>query len=356
MGRTTPGMPEAPTMLHIPAGEFLMGSDAFYPDEGPPHRVRVQAFELDERPVTNAEFAAFVAATGYLTVAEVPLDPAEFPDLSPRDLAPGGLVFTPSPGPVDLGDWRQWWRWVPGACWQQPLGPGSSIEGREDHPAVQVSFADAGAYAAWAGKRLPDEAEWEFAARGGLSDAFPYAWGDEASPDGVLMANTWQGLFPYLQTGANGWKGTSPAGTFPPNGYGLFDMIGNVWEWTRSYYSPATTRPQEQGPRTGQAGAHAPRTGTRPPKAQSPGPAFHAAYSREAHTCAPRSTACATARQRVPRSPRTRQPRISASGAHGRWTRTSNPGPSLGWPGKQLSDLGELCFGLFEAQAEPFDR
>ena len=230
-------MPEAPTMLHIPAGEFLMGSDAFYPDEGPPHRVRVQAFELDERPVTNAEFAAFVAATGYLTVAEVPLDPAEFPDLSPRDLAPGGLVFTPSPGPVDLGDWRQWWRWVPGACWQQPLGPGSSIEGREDHPAVQVSFADAGAYAAWAGKRLPDEAEWEFAARGGLSDAFPYAWGDEASPDGVLMANTWQGLFPYLQTGANGWKGTSPAGTFPPNGYGLFDMIGNVWEWTRSYYS-----------------------------------------------------------------------------------------------------------------------
>lgn len=230
-------MPETPTMLHIPAGEFRMGSDAFYDEEGPPHRVRVQAFEFDERPVTNAEFAAFVAATGYLTVAERPLDPAEFPDLSPRDLAPGGLVFTPSPGPVDLGDWRQWWRWVPGACWQQPLGPGSSIDGREDHPAVQVSFADAGAYAAWAGKRLPDEAEWEFAARGGLSDAFTYAWGDEASPDGVLMANTWQGRFPYLQTGANGWKGTSPVGTFPPNGYGLFDMIGNVWEWTRSYYS-----------------------------------------------------------------------------------------------------------------------
>jgi formylglycine-generating enzyme required for sulfatase activity len=224
-------------MLHIPAGEFLMGSDAFYPDEGPTHRVRVPAFELDERPVTNAEFAVFVAATGYLTVAERPLDQAEFPDLSPRDLAPGGLVFTPSAGPVDLGDWRQWWRWTPGACWRQPLGPGSSIEGREDHPAVQVSFADAGAYAAWAGKRLPGEAEWEFAARGGLSDVFTYAWGNEASPDGVLMANTWQGRFPYLHTGANGWKGTSPAGAFPPNGYGLVDMIGNVWEWTRSYYS-----------------------------------------------------------------------------------------------------------------------
>ena len=212
----TPGMPVTPTMLHIPAGEFLMGSDAFYPDEGPPHRVRVPAFELDARPVTNAEFAVFVAATGYLTVAERPLDPAEFPELSPGDLAPGGLVFTPSPGPVDLGDWRQWWRWVPGACWQEPLGPGSSIEGREDHPAVQVSFADAGAYAAWAGKRLPDEAEWEFAARGGLPDAFTYAWGNEASPDGVLMANTWQGRFPYLQTGANGWRGTSPVGAFPP--------------------------------------------------------------------------------------------------------------------------------------------
>ena len=230
-------MPETPTMLHIPAGEFLMGSDAFYSDEGPPHRLSVPAFELDARPVTNAEFAVFVAATGYLTVAERPLDPAEFPDLSPGDLAPGGLVFTPSPGPVDLGDWSQWWRWVPGACWQQPLGPGSSIEGREGHPTVQVSFADAGAYATWAGKRLPDEAEWEFAARGGLSDAFTYAWGNEASPDGVLMANTWQGRFPYLQTGANGWKGTSPVGTFPPNGYGLSDMIGNVWEWTRSYYS-----------------------------------------------------------------------------------------------------------------------
>ncbi|WP_197060680.1 formylglycine-generating enzyme family protein [Arthrobacter sp. L77] len=226
-----------PAMLHIPAGEFRMGSEEFYADEGPPHQVRVTPFELDERPVTNAEFAVFVAATGYVTVAERPLDPVGFPGLSPCDLAPGGLVFTPSPGPVDLGDWTQWWRWVPGACWQQPLGPGSSIDGKEDHPVVQVSFADAGAYAAWVGKRLPDEAEWEFAARGGLSDAFTYAWGDEVRPDGVLMANTWQGRFPYLHTGANGWKGTSPVGTFPANGYGLLDMIGNVWEWTSTYYS-----------------------------------------------------------------------------------------------------------------------
>lgn len=224
-------------MLHIPAGEFRMGSEDFYPDEGPAHQVRVLPFDLDDRPVTNADFAVFVAATGYVTVAERPLDPVEFPDLPPGDLAPGALVFTPSPGPVDLGDWRQWWHWSPGACWRHPLGPASSLEGKEDHPVVQVSFADAAAYAAWTGKRLPDEAEWEFAARGGLSDAFSYAWGNEVRPDGVLMANTWQGRFPYLRTGANGWKGTSPVGTFPANGYGLSDMIGNVWEWTSTYYA-----------------------------------------------------------------------------------------------------------------------
>ncbi len=228
----------ATSMVRVPAGEFLMGSDDFYSDEGPPHRVQVQAFELDEHPVTNTDFAEFVAATGYLTVAEQPLDREDFPDLPPQDLSPGGLVFTPSSGPVDLSDWRQWWRWTPGACWRRPLGPGSSIEGRENHPAVQISFADAGAYAAWAGKRLPHEAEWEFAARGGLPDRFTYAWGNEARPGGVLMANTWQGRFPYLNTGADGWTGTSPAGAFPANAYGLFDMIGNVWEWTSTYYSP----------------------------------------------------------------------------------------------------------------------
>lgn len=230
MNLTTP-------VLEVPAGEFLMGSDDFYADEGPRHPVGVSAFALDAHPVTNAEFAEFIAATGYLTVAEKPLAPEDFPALPPQDLGPGGLVFTPPPGPVDLGDWRQWWRWSPGACWRHPLGPGSSIEGKEHHPVVQVSFADAGAYATWAGKRLPGEAEWEFAARGGFPDGLIYAWGNEARPDGVLMANTWQGRFPYLNTGANGWKGTSPVGAFPSNGYGLFDMIGNVWEWTTTYYS-----------------------------------------------------------------------------------------------------------------------
>lgn len=224
-------------VLPVPAGEYLMGSDDFYADEGPRHPVRVPAFELDAHPVTNAEFAEFVAATGYLTVAEQPLAPEDFPGLPTGDLGPGGLVFTPSSGPVDLGDWRQWWTWSPGASWKHPLGPGSSIGGKEDHPVVQVSFADAGAYAAWSGKRLPAEPEWEFAARGGFPDGLIYAWGNEARPDGVLMANTWQGRFPYLNTGANGWKGTSPVGAFPPNGFGLFDMIGNVWEWTSTYYS-----------------------------------------------------------------------------------------------------------------------
>ena len=234
-------MPATTHLQPVPAGDFLMGSDEFYEDEGPPHRVGVAAFELDAHPVTNAEFAAFVAATGYVTVAERPLDAAEFPNLAPEDLSPGGLVFMPSPGPVDLADWRQWWCWSPGACWRQPLGPGSSIEGKEDHPVVQVSYTDAGAYAAWAGKRLPHETEWEFAARGGSPDGLTYAWGNEARPDGVLMANTWQGRFPYLNNGAYGWIGTSPVGTFPPNGYGLFDMIGNVWEWTGTYYSARHT-------------------------------------------------------------------------------------------------------------------
>jgi sulfatase modifying factor 1 len=259
-------------MQPIPAGEFLMGSNDFHSDEGPPHRVRVSAFELDERPVTNAAFAEFVAATNYLTVAEQPLDPVEFPGLPPQGLSPGGLVFTPSSGPVDLSDWRQWWRWSPGASWKHPLGPGSSIEGKENHPVVQISVADADAYAQWAGKRLPDEAEWEFAARGGMPDGLTYAWGNEVRPDGVLMANTWQGRFPYLNTGANGWKGTSPTGTFPRNGYGLFDIIGNVWEWTSTYYSPrhdmgAGSHDRAQGctcaPHRDNAGAESAEPGSR---------------------------------------------------------------------------------------------
>ena len=230
-------MPTTTDLVSIPAGDYLMGSDRFYADEGPVHRVHVEAFELEKHPVTNAQFAEFVADTGYITMAERPLDPADFPGADPADLVPGGLVFQPTSGPVDLHDWRNWWTWGAGASWRHPFGAESSIEGRAEHPVVQIAFEDARAYAAWAGRRLPTEEEWEYAARGG-ADGRTYAWGEEPQLDGRLMANTWQGRFPYLNTGAEGWVGTSPVGTFPPNDYGLLDMIGNVWEWTTSYYAP----------------------------------------------------------------------------------------------------------------------
>ena len=226
-------------MVRLEAATFWMGSSAFYPEEGPVHERSVAAFEIDLHPVTNAQFAAFVADTGYVTLAERPLDPANFPDADPADLVPGGLVFVPTRGPVDLRDWRQWWVWGAGASWRHPSGAGSSIKGRESHPVVQVAFEDAEAYAAWAGRRLPTEAQLEYAAQGGNQggrSATTYAWGDEAQPDGRLMANTWQGAFPWRNTGAAGWVGTSPVGTFPANGYGLFDCIGNVWEWTTDFY------------------------------------------------------------------------------------------------------------------------
>ena len=221
----------------LPGGEFAMGGADFYADEAPVHRVRVDAFKIDRYPVTNAEFGQFVAATGYLTVAERPLNPADYPGVPQADLAPGALVFTPTPGPVDLQDFSQWWRWVPGARWSEPAGPGSTLEGKADHPVVQVSFTDAAAYAQWVGKDLPTEAEWEYAARAGLHQT-TYTWGNELKPNGVLMANTWQGHFPYDNHGANGWIGTSPVGSFPPNGFDLYDMTGNVWEWTTDYYHP----------------------------------------------------------------------------------------------------------------------
>ena len=236
----------------LPGGEFAMGGADFYADEAPVHRVRVDAFKIDRYPVTNAEFGHFVAATGYLKVAGRPLNPADYPGVPQADLAPGALVFTPTPGPVDLQDFSQWWRWVPGARWSQPAGPGSTLDGKADHPVVQVSFADAAAYAQWAGKDLPSEAEWEYAARGGL-DQTTYTWGNELKPNGVLMANTWQGHFPYDNHGANGWIGTPPVGSFPRNGFDLYDMTGNVWEWTTDYlcapeyclrYRPAARSPQ----------------------------------------------------------------------------------------------------------------
>lgn len=227
-------------MISIPGGTLLIGSEEYYPEEGPVTERTIAAFELDECPVTNAEYARFVESTGYVTVAERPLDPADYPAVASELLEPGGLVFTPTAGPVDLREWRQWWRWQPGASWRTPSGPGSTIEDRPEHPVVQIAYEDATTYAAWAGKRLPTEAEWEWAARGGLVGA-RYAWGDESHPEGRLMANTWQGAFPFRNDGAAGWAGTSPVGSFPPNGYGLSDMIGNTWEWTADVWSPRHT-------------------------------------------------------------------------------------------------------------------
>ena len=224
-------------MIAIPGGTLLMGSDEYYRDEGPVHERDVEPFELDAHPVTNAEFAEFIEATGYVTVAERELDPADFAGADPADLVPGSMVFTPTAGPVDLRDWRQWWRWQPGARWSEPAGPGSSVDDRMRHPVVHVSYADAVAFATWAGKRLPTETEWEWAARGGIVGA-RFAWGDEEHPQRRLMVNRWQGSFPYRNTGAEGWDGTSPVGAFAPNGYGLFDMTGNTWEWTTDIYAP----------------------------------------------------------------------------------------------------------------------
>lgn len=224
-----------PSWVRIPGGRFHMGSHDFYAEEAPQHERVVRAFDMAAAPTTNDEFAAFVAATGYVTVAERPLSAIDFPHLSAARRAPGSLVFTPTGGPVDLRDWQQWWTWTPGAQWRHPLGPSSNLTGRGSHPVVQVAFADAQAYAAWAGVRLPSEAEHEFAASGGATLG-PYAWGRDRDPDGQIMANTWHGRFPYLNTGANGWVGTSPVGAFAANGYGLFDIIGNVWEWTSDYF------------------------------------------------------------------------------------------------------------------------
>jgi sulfatase modifying factor 1 len=222
-------------LIQLPGGSFRMGSTSFYPEEAPIHPATVAGFAVERHPVTNAQFAEFVSATGYVTVAEQPLDPQLYPGVAADDLVPGAMVFRPSAGPIDLRNWRQWWDWAPGASWRQPFGPGSGVEDKPDHPVVQVAYPDAWAYAQWAGRRLPTEAEWEYAARAGSSSV--YAWGDDPTPDGRLMANTWQGRFPYRNDGANGWFGTSPVGTFPANGFGLVDMIGNVWEWTTTEFS-----------------------------------------------------------------------------------------------------------------------
>lgn len=228
-------------MVLLAGGTFTMGSDDFYPDERPAHERAVDSFWIDRHQVTNADFTRFVHETGYVTVAERPLSPEDFPGMSADELVPGSLVFTPTSGPVDLRDWRQWWRWEPGAQWRHPEGSGSSIEDRMSHPVVQVALEDAEAYARWAGKRLPTEVEFEYASRGGTTGT-PFTWGDEPFPGGVPQANTWIGRFPYDHRGAHG-PSTAPVGSYPANGYGLFDTIGNVWEWTTDYYSPRHTVP-----------------------------------------------------------------------------------------------------------------
>lgn len=225
-------------MKLIPGGSFTMGSERFYEEERPLRRVRVDSFWIDERPVTNAQFAEFVAATGYRSFVEKAPDPRDYPGLDPALAVAGSLVFTRTPHPVSLDDHSQWWAFVPGADWRHPTGPDSGIEGLEDHPVVHVAFEDAEAYAKWAGKALPTEAEWEFAARGGLVDR-EFAWGDELAPDGAILANYWQGMFPFATLKPDDQYRTSATGSFPPNGYGLFDMIGNVWEWTRDWYGTA---------------------------------------------------------------------------------------------------------------------
>jgi sulfatase modifying factor 1 len=217
----------------IPAGTFRMGSDAHYPEEGPARTIEVDGFRIDRCQVTNRQFDQFVDGTGYITVAERPLDPAEFPGAPPENLVPGSLVFSMTPGPVDLRHLSQWWTWTPGACWRHPDGPGSSLDGRGDEPVVHVAYEDAEAYATWAGRTLPTEAEWERAARGGLAGA-AFVWGDEPEAPGERLANYWHGDFPWRA--ADGYGHRTPVGSFPPNGYGLFDMAGNVWEWTTDWY------------------------------------------------------------------------------------------------------------------------
>ena len=224
-------------MIWIPGGDFLMGSDRHYVEEAPAHRVIVDGFWMDTAPVTNAQFAAFVEATGHVTMAERKPDPRDYPGALPHMLRAGSLVFNPTPRPVSLQDWSQWWSFKFGADWRHPLGPDSSLKGLEDHPVVHVAYPDALAYARWAGKSLPTEAQWEYAARGGLEGA-EFAWGDELTPGGRHMANIWQGAFPFQNAAEDGYARTSPVGAYPPNGYGLFDMIGNVWEWTCDWYEP----------------------------------------------------------------------------------------------------------------------
>jgi sulfatase modifying factor 1 len=223
------------SMVWIPGGTFLMGSDRHYAEEAPAHKETVEGFWMDKYTVTNEQFARFVEATGHVTLAERPANPDDYPGAKPELLRASSSVFQKPSHRVDLRNHYNWWTYVAGASWRHPEGPGSSIAKRWQHPVVHIAYEDAEAYVAWAGKKIPTEAEWEFAARGGL-DGAAYAWGEELTPGGKQMANTWQGDFPVQNLRSDGYEGTAPVGQFPANGYGLFDMIGNVWEWTTDWY------------------------------------------------------------------------------------------------------------------------
>lgn len=232
-------------MVRLDGGTFTMGSEKFYAEEGPQRRVRVDPFWIDETPVTNAQFAEFVSATGHISFAEIAPDPKDYPNMPPELAYAGSAVFEMNAGPVDA-PYPHWWHFVIGASWRAPFGPDSNLDALADHPVVHIAHSDALAYAAWAGKTLPSEAEWEFAARGGLDDT-DYAWGDELNPDGQYLANYWQGNFPSANDLNDGWLRTSPVRHYPPNGYGLYDMIGNVWEWTEDWYALPKTDKKKAG-------------------------------------------------------------------------------------------------------------
>ena len=281
-----PGLPRDAGMAWVPGGTFLMGSDRHYPEEAPAHRVTVEGFWLDRCAVTNAEFRRFVDATGYVTVAERPPDAADYPGADPAMLLPASAVFRTPKRPVPLTDPYQWWINVLGASWRHPRGPQSSLKGLDDHPVVHVGWDDVQAYAAWAGKELPTEADWERAARCGLEGA-EYAWGDELTPGGRHMANVWQGEFPVRNQVLDGYEYTAPVRSFPPNGYGLFEMTGNVWEWISDWY-------QDHGERAGEI-AHAcctidhPRGGDRDRSVDARDPARipRKVMKGGSHLCAP---------------------------------------------------------------------
>ncbi|WP_370594663.1 formylglycine-generating enzyme family protein [Synechococcus sp. CBW1006] len=265
-GKNQPGRPPARDMVWIPGGAFWMGSDDHYPEEAPAHRVTVEGFWIDRTLVTNTQFQKFVKATGHITLAERPADPADYPGADPAMLQPSSIVFAPPDRPVGTGDPYRWWTYQPGANWRHPEGPGSSIKGREHHPVVHVAYEDAQAYATWIGKQLPTEAEWERAARGGL-DQVEFAWGSELHPGGRMLANTWQGEFPHQNTREDGYERTSPVGAFPANGYGLSDCIGNVWEWTVDWYqhhgADAEIQRHQRQPKEGCCTIPNPRGGSR---------------------------------------------------------------------------------------------